>query len=97
MPCEFTAHCVSYVAFFKLSIFTNEKENLILATTNRFNFQIMISLKETTGVVLARLARVLERRNKCSEMPLVGKRDIIDLRIGFSAFPANRERHQEVT
>ena len=68
----------------------------MLATTNRFSFQIMISLLETTGVVLAWLARVLERRNKCTEMPWAGKRDVTDLRIGFSAFPANRER-QEVT
>ena len=75
---------------------TNEKENLTLATTNRFSFQIMISLLETTGVVLARLARVLEWCNKCSEMPWAGKRDITTLRIGFSAFPANHER-QEVT
>lgn len=75
---------------------TNEKENLTLATTNRFSFQIMISLLETTGVVLARLARVLEWCNKCSEMPWAGKRDITTLRIGFSAFLANHER-QEVT
>ena len=70
----------------------------MLATTNRFNFQIMISLLGTTGVVLARLARVLERRNKCSEMPLVGKRDIIDLRIAFRHFlrTANVKRSREL-
>ena len=64
----------------------------MLATTNRFSFQIL----ETTGVVLAWLARLLERRNKCSEMPWEGKRDITNLRIGFSAFHVNHER-QEVT